>query len=75
MLRHRLPAFVTCSQAGARRKLDKKTDRRAKASKNVTDEFYASFLALRAEPTPTFLGHTASKWALPITSANEHRFL
>ena len=46
-----------------------------KASKIKTDEFYSSFLVLRAEPIACFLGNAAPKWALPITSCNEDRFL
>jgi hypothetical protein len=36
-----------------------------------TDEFYATYLGLRAEPVSTFLGDSPSSWALPITSMNE----
>ena len=45
------------------------------AEKVETDEFYSSFLALRSEPVPIFLGYAAPKWALPITSFNEDQYL
>ena len=62
-------------QAGARRQLDKRVKASKKASKIVTDEFYASILALRAEPVSVFLGHATPKFVLPITSVNEDKFL
>jgi len=58
----------------ARGKLDKKM-KSAKDLKNGTDPFYASFLAIRSEPVTVFLGRADPKWALPITSVNEDRFL
>jgi hypothetical protein len=66
-----LKTFSPTSQADAQRMLDKKV----KASKTKTDEFYSSILGLRSEPIESFLGHAAPKWALPITSCNEDRFL
>mmetsp|Transcript_1998 Transcript_1998/g.5040 ORF Transcript_1998/g.5040 Transcript_1998/m.5040 type:complete len:1003 (+) Transcript_1998:348-3356(+) len=43
--------------------------------KNGTDAYYACHLSLRSEPLPVFLGAAPPKWALPITSINEDRYL
>eukprot|EP00966_Prymnesium_polylepis_P133855 3094196-Prymnesium_polylepis.2 len=41
----------------------------------VTDEYYASCLALRSLPVDAFLSVSPPNWALPITSINEDRAL
>jgi len=65
------PLTVVDSMANGRRRLDKKV----KASKNTTNEFYAQYLSMRSVPLHHFLRGSPPKWALPISSINEDRLL
>jgi len=63
------------SDVNGRMSARQKFDKQARPRKDITDEFYASYLSLRAEPVANFMERRQSRWALPITSVNEDRYL
>ena len=63
--------FSPSQQISATRQLVKKQ----KSSKTGTNDFYASILAVRAEPVSAFVAWSTPKSALPITSFSEDRYL
>jgi len=63
------------SDVQAKMSARKKFDKQARPRKDDIDDFYASYLSLRTEPIASFMERRQSKWALPITSVNEDRYL